>query len=124
MTIDWNSTILAYNRDNHTTHTEKELFMSLYPKHSAQKIGKEILFVSTMVILKKIRSLDIKILPKGRRSPTKWQIFCSMIPSNVFDITPDREIANTIHSSVGVAKFYKTKRLKKYKYYSGRCNPT
>ena len=116
--IDWQSTTLAYNRDNKTNHTVKELLMSLYPRYSSHAMGK-ILFVNPQSLLNKLRSLGIKIETKGHRHPTKWQIFMT-IPTNVFDVIPLQEIAEYIGTTVKTVRHYRAKRLKPMKYYKGK----
>ena len=118
MAFDWQSATHAYNRDNKTNHTVKELLMSLYPKHSSQTIGK-ILFVSPQVVLNQLQSLGIKIEPKGRREPTKWDKFMA-IPSGVFSVVPEEEIASMMNTKLSTIRWYKSKRLKRYKYYKGK----
>ncbi len=86
MSIDWNATRIAWNRDYGTDFvTRKEFLNVLYDKDkSATKIGKS-LHISNHVILNAMREDGLKILPKGHRFPTSAQKL--MLSLNTKDMT-------------------------------------
>jgi len=107
MTINWQFITEGYNDKYHTPYTEKQMWKKLYPKYSSQKI-EEILGVSAMVVLARLRQQGINIQPKGQRHPTKLDKF-KAIPRNVRGMLSVKEIAHNIGTVEGTVMYYRVR---------------
>lgn len=75
MSIDWDATRKAWNRDCKTNFvTRKDFLFALYNESnkSAVRAGRKI-YVSNQSFLKAMREDKLKISPKGHRFPTPTQ---------------------------------------------------